>query len=49
MKYIPLKRIWVNPDCGLKTRNWNETILSLKNMVEATKILREKMKDSECD
>jgi len=24
--YIPVERIWVNPDCGLKTRNWNETI-----------------------
>ena len=44
MRYIPLKRIWVNPDCGLKTRNWPETMLALKNMVEATKILREKIK-----
>ncbi|QCI18030.1 5-methyltetrahydropteroyltriglutamate--homocysteine S-methyltransferase [Buchnera aphidicola (Aphis nasturtii)] len=40
MKYIPLRRLWVNPDCGLKTRNWNETISSLKNMVEATKKIR---------
>ncbi|QCI17454.1 5-methyltetrahydropteroyltriglutamate--homocysteine S-methyltransferase [Buchnera aphidicola (Acyrthosiphon lactucae)] len=44
IKYIPVKRLWVNPDCGLKTRNWNETLLSLKNMVEATKKLREKIK-----
>ncbi|QCO70618.1 5-methyltetrahydropteroyltriglutamate--homocysteine S-methyltransferase [Buchnera aphidicola] len=47
MKYIPIKRLWVNPDCGLKTRNWNETILALKNMVEATKKIREKIKESD--
>ncbi|QIQ41656.1 MAG: 5-methyltetrahydropteroyltriglutamate--homocysteine S-methyltransferase [Buchnera aphidicola (Microlophium carnosum)] len=46
IKYIPIKRIWVNPDCGLKTRNWNETISALKNMVEATKKLREKIKEN---
>lgn len=49
IKYIPLKRIWVNPDCGLKTRNWNETMLALKNMVEATKKLRENIKNSHFD
>ncbi len=38
--YIPKERLWVNPDCGLKTRDWEETIASLKNMVEAAKILR---------
>jgi 5-methyltetrahydropteroyltriglutamate--homocysteine methyltransferase len=31
---------WINPDCGLKTRGLEETVSSLKNMVEATKILR---------
>ncbi|QCI19619.1 5-methyltetrahydropteroyltriglutamate--homocysteine S-methyltransferase [Buchnera aphidicola (Brevicoryne brassicae)] len=46
MKYVSFKRIWVNPDCGLKTRNWTETVLALKNMVQATKILREKIKNS---
>jgi len=46
IKYIPVKRVWVNPDCGLKTRNWNETILALKNMVKATKEMREKIKKS---
>ncbi|QCI20195.1 5-methyltetrahydropteroyltriglutamate--homocysteine S-methyltransferase [Buchnera aphidicola (Brachycaudus cardui)] len=45
MKYIPIKRIWVNPDCGLKTRNWIETMSALKNMVEATKKIREKIKN----
>lgn len=40
---IPAERLWVNPDCGLKTRNWGEVIPALKNMVEAAKILREAM------
>jgi 5-methyltetrahydropteroyltriglutamate--homocysteine methyltransferase len=35
------EQLWVNPDCGLKTRNWNETKLALQRMVNATKILRE--------
>jgi len=39
---IPPKQLWVNPDCGLKTRGWNETTASLKHMVEAGKSLREK-------
>ena len=37
---IPAERLWVNPDCGLKTRNWAEVVPALKNMVEAAKILR---------
>lgn len=44
LKYIPVSRLWVNPDCGLKTRNWAETEQSLKNMVVATKILRDTYK-----
>jgi 5-methyltetrahydropteroyltriglutamate--homocysteine methyltransferase len=39
---LPIRQIWVNPDCGLKTRRWEEVIPALKNMVEAAKILREK-------
>lgn len=42
IKYIPIERLWVNPDCGLKTRNWTETNLALKNMVIATKNIRKK-------
>lgn len=38
---IPVERLWVNPDCGLKTRNWAETEASLHNMVEAAKTLRQ--------
>ena len=37
---IPDARLWVNPDCGLKTRNWPETIEALKNMVTAAQLLR---------
>ncbi|RHW76832.1 5-methyltetrahydropteroyltriglutamate--homocysteine S-methyltransferase [Colwellia sp. RSH04] len=39
-KYIPIERLWVNPDCGLKTRGWTETKLALDNMVTAVKKLR---------
>ncbi|MGE4301897.1 MAG: 5-methyltetrahydropteroyltriglutamate--homocysteine S-methyltransferase [Victivallaceae bacterium] len=41
MRYIPKERLWVNPDCGLKTRNWAEVIPSLRNMVAAARELRE--------
>lgn len=37
---IPKERLWVNPDCGLKTRDWSEVEAALKNMVEAAKLLR---------
>ena len=33
-------QLWVNPDCGLKTRGWTETEASLRNMVEAARIMR---------
>lgn len=38
---VPAARLWVNPDCGLKTRQWAEVIPALGNMVAAAKILRE--------
>jgi 5-methyltetrahydropteroyltriglutamate--homocysteine methyltransferase len=41
-RYIDESLLWVNPDCGLKTRGWPETIQSLKNMVEAAAQLRQK-------
>ena len=31
---IPIERLWINPDCGLKTRNWTETEAALTNMVK---------------
>ncbi|MGF1684346.1 5-methyltetrahydropteroyltriglutamate--homocysteine S-methyltransferase [Photobacterium minamisatsumaniensis] len=37
---IPAERLWINPDCGLKTRNWEETENALTNMVKAAKVLR---------
>ncbi len=37
---IPVQRLWVNPDCGLKTRAWPETLASLTNMVEAARLAR---------
>ncbi|ODU50099.1 MAG: 5-methyltetrahydropteroyltriglutamate--homocysteine S-methyltransferase [Thiobacillus sp. SCN 63-374] len=38
---IPAERLWVNPDCGLKTRQWAEVIPALRNMVAAARTLRE--------
>ncbi len=37
---IPAERLWVNPDCGLKTRGWPEVEEALTNMVEAAQQLR---------
>lgn len=38
---IPGKQLWVNPDCGLKTRGYEETVASLTNLVQAAKAVRE--------
>ncbi len=38
---IPAQRLWVNPDCGLKTRQWSEVLPALKNMVAAAQQLRQ--------
>jgi 5-methyltetrahydropteroyltriglutamate--homocysteine methyltransferase len=37
---IPIERLWVNPDCGLKTRTWAQVTPALENMVKAAKALR---------
>jgi len=37
---IPAERLWINPDCGLKTRRWDEVIPALTHMVAAAKTLR---------
>ena len=37
---IPVQRLWINPDCGLKTRGWPEVEASLRNMVTAARQLR---------
>ncbi|MEE9451583.1 MAG: 5-methyltetrahydropteroyltriglutamate--homocysteine S-methyltransferase [Gammaproteobacteria bacterium] len=41
LQYIPIQRLWVNPDCGLKTRGWKEVEIALKNMVAAARKLRD--------
>ncbi len=40
LKTIPAAKLWVNPDCGLKTRTWPEVKAMLKNMVTAARYLR---------
>ena len=40
LKVLDPEQIWVNPDCGLKTRDWPETKSALRGMVEATKKIR---------
>jgi len=35
-----MERVWINPDCGLKTRRWEEVEEALKNMTEATRRAR---------
>ena len=42
LKVIPKERLWVNPDCGLKTRAWPETRAALELMVKVAKQLRQK-------
>jgi 5-methyltetrahydropteroyltriglutamate--homocysteine methyltransferase len=37
---IDAGKLWVNPDCGLKTRKWEEVKPAIENMVIATEILR---------
>ena len=44
LEVLPQKQLWINPDCGLKTRKWEEVKPSLKNMVEAVKIVRDELK-----
>ncbi|WP_085580173.1 MULTISPECIES: 5-methyltetrahydropteroyltriglutamate--homocysteine S-methyltransferase [unclassified Pseudomonas] len=43
VKRIPAERLWVNPDCGLKTRAWPETEAALVNMVAAARQLRRQL------
>ncbi|MFJ3927388.1 5-methyltetrahydropteroyltriglutamate--homocysteine S-methyltransferase [Streptomyces sp. NPDC090022] len=40
LEAIPAERLWVNPDCGLKTRGWPETRASLENLVSAARAVR---------
>ena len=42
-KSLDVKNIWINPDCGLKTRNWTEVKESLTNMINANNAVKETM------
>ena len=42
-QWVPAERLWVNPDCGLKTRGWAETEAALVNMVAAARQLRSEL------
>ncbi|MFF3201295.1 5-methyltetrahydropteroyltriglutamate--homocysteine S-methyltransferase [Streptomyces sp. NPDC002962] len=46
LRAIPAERLWVNPDCGLKTRGWPETRASLENLVAAARAVREELSAS---
>lgn len=43
LEAIPAERLWVNPDCGLKTRDWPETRASLENLVAAAREVRSEL------
>jgi 5-methyltetrahydropteroyltriglutamate--homocysteine methyltransferase len=40
---VPIERLWINPDCGLKTRQWQEVRPALEHMVNAARAIREKV------
>lgn len=44
LRHIPKEQLWVNPDCGLKTRQWDEAYPSLENMVVAALRVRESLR-----
>jgi 5-methyltetrahydropteroyltriglutamate--homocysteine methyltransferase len=41
LNLLPARNLWVNPDCGLKTRKWPETDAAMRNMISAAKQLRQ--------
>jgi 5-methyltetrahydropteroyltriglutamate--homocysteine methyltransferase len=45
LKYLTKRQLWINPDCGLKTRGWFETELALKNLVQVAKELRDEFNE----
>nr|APT68183.1 5-methyltetrahydropteroyltriglutamate-homocysteine S-methyltransferase [Entomomyces delphacidicola (nom. inval.)] len=42
LRYLKPEQLWIDPDCGLKTRQWKETKEALQNMVNAAKFFRDK-------
>lgn len=49
LQHLDPRQIWVNPDCGLKTRTWEEVIPALKNIVTSVEQMRDNMKEQEYD
>ncbi|MEO0014239.1 MAG: hypothetical protein RLZZ535_2628 [Cyanobacteriota bacterium] len=45
-QYLPPEKIWVNPDCGLKTRRWSEVIPATRNLVNAAIALRQEIEST---
>jgi 5-methyltetrahydropteroyltriglutamate--homocysteine methyltransferase len=43
LRYLRADQIWVNPDCGLKTRDWDQVVPALKAMVAAAKSVRKEV------
>ncbi len=43
LEVLPKEQLWINPDCGLKTRKWEEVKPSLENMVKAVEVIREEL------
>jgi 5-methyltetrahydropteroyltriglutamate--homocysteine methyltransferase len=41
-RIVPIERLWINPDCGLKTRHWEEVIPSVRNLVGAVHVFRQR-------
>lgn len=46
LERIPAQRLWVNPDCGLKTREWRQVDAALAAMVDAAKRVRQKVEEA---
>jgi 5-methyltetrahydropteroyltriglutamate--homocysteine methyltransferase len=44
LRFVSVKKLWIDPDCGLKTRTVNETIAKLKSMVNAVREVRQSIK-----
>jgi 5-methyltetrahydropteroyltriglutamate--homocysteine methyltransferase len=47
LEYLPASRLWVNPDCGLKTRTEPEVVAALSNMVQAARAIRSELSSDE--
>ncbi len=43
LEVLPKEQLWINPDCGLKTRKWEEVKPSLENMVKAVQVIRKEL------